>query len=54
MLESVSVLYPPPGLNRTSTFSCEAHNRKGVATSASGVVTGEDERLGKRVTEVNP
>ncbi|KAJ8256621.1 hypothetical protein COCON_G00187730 [Conger conger] len=27
------------GLNRTSTFSCEAHNRKGVATSASGMVT---------------
>ncbi|KAI1893682.1 hypothetical protein AGOR_G00126210 [Albula goreensis] len=27
------------GLNRTSTFSCEAHNRKGVATSASGIVT---------------
>ncbi|KAM9733857.1 LOW QUALITY PROTEIN: tyrosine-protein kinase receptor UFO-like [Menidia menidia] len=27
------------GLNRTSTFSCEAHNRKGVATSASGTVT---------------
>lgn len=29
-----------PGLNRTSTFSCEAHNRKGVATSGSGTVTG--------------
>uniref|UniRef100_A0A6Q2XU14 receptor protein-tyrosine kinase n=1 Tax=Esox lucius TaxID=8010 RepID=A0A6Q2XU14_ESOLU len=27
------------GLNRTSTFSCEAHNRKGVATSGSGTVT---------------
>ncbi|KAJ8366842.1 hypothetical protein AAFF_G00338960 [Aldrovandia affinis] len=27
------------GLNRTSAFSCEAHNRKGVATSASGVLT---------------
>ncbi|KAJ0021915.1 hypothetical protein NQD34_009405 [Periophthalmus magnuspinnatus] len=27
------------GLNRTSSFSCEAHNRKGVATSGSGVVT---------------
>ncbi|XP_035290630.1 tyrosine-protein kinase receptor UFO [Anguilla anguilla] len=27
------------GLNRTSAFSCEAHNRKGVATSASGTVT---------------
>uniref|UniRef100_A0A8C9TLJ5 receptor protein-tyrosine kinase n=1 Tax=Scleropages formosus TaxID=113540 RepID=A0A8C9TLJ5_SCLFO len=30
-----------PGLNKTSTFSCEAHNRKGVATSGSGTVTGE-------------
>ncbi|XP_047247326.1 tyrosine-protein kinase receptor UFO [Girardinichthys multiradiatus] len=27
------------GLNRTSTFSCEAHNQKGVATSGSGTVT---------------
>ncbi|XP_030008987.1 tyrosine-protein kinase receptor UFO [Sphaeramia orbicularis] len=27
------------GLNRTSTFSCEAHNRKGVATSGSGIIT---------------
>ncbi|XP_064208557.1 tyrosine-protein kinase receptor UFO isoform X1 [Anguilla rostrata] len=27
------------GLNKTSAFSCEAHNRKGVATSASGTVT---------------
>ncbi|XP_028818822.1 tyrosine-protein kinase receptor UFO [Denticeps clupeoides] len=27
------------GLNRTSTFSCEAHNHKGVATSGSGTVT---------------
>ncbi|KAI1903503.1 hypothetical protein AGOR_G00027860 [Albula goreensis] len=27
------------GLNKTTTFSCEAHNRKGVATSASGTVT---------------
>ncbi|XP_066512641.1 tyrosine-protein kinase receptor UFO-like [Hoplias malabaricus] len=27
------------GLNRTSSFSCEAHNRKGVATSSSGLVT---------------
>uniref|UniRef100_A0AAV2J0P0 receptor protein-tyrosine kinase n=1 Tax=Knipowitschia caucasica TaxID=637954 RepID=A0AAV2J0P0_KNICA len=27
------------GLNRTSSFSCEAHNRKGVATSGSGVIT---------------
>lgn len=29
-----------PGLNRTSTFSCEAYNRKGVATSGSGTITG--------------
>uniref|UniRef100_A0AAR2L4K9 receptor protein-tyrosine kinase n=1 Tax=Pygocentrus nattereri TaxID=42514 RepID=A0AAR2L4K9_PYGNA len=28
-----------PGLNKTSSFSCEAHNRKGVASSGSGVVT---------------
>ncbi|XP_076838296.1 tyrosine-protein kinase receptor UFO [Brachyhypopomus gauderio] len=27
------------GLNRTSSFSCEAHNDKGAASSASGVVT---------------
>ncbi|KAJ8402184.1 hypothetical protein AAFF_G00370490 [Aldrovandia affinis] len=27
------------GLNKTSSFSCEAHNRKGVSTSASGTVT---------------
>uniref|UniRef100_A0A3B5BA30 receptor protein-tyrosine kinase n=1 Tax=Stegastes partitus TaxID=144197 RepID=A0A3B5BA30_9TELE len=27
------------GLNRTSTFSCEAHNLKGVATSGSGTIT---------------
>uniref|UniRef100_W5N9Z8 receptor protein-tyrosine kinase n=1 Tax=Lepisosteus oculatus TaxID=7918 RepID=W5N9Z8_LEPOC len=27
------------GINKTSSFSCEAHNRKGVATSASGTVT---------------
>ncbi|CAG12757.1 unnamed protein product, partial [Tetraodon nigroviridis] len=27
------------GLNRTSTFSCEAQNHKGVATSASGTIT---------------
>uniref|UniRef100_A0A8D3BF62 receptor protein-tyrosine kinase n=1 Tax=Scophthalmus maximus TaxID=52904 RepID=A0A8D3BF62_SCOMX len=27
------------GLNRTCTFSCEAHNRKGVATSGSGTIT---------------
>ncbi|CAL8352098.1 unnamed protein product [Lota lota] len=36
------------GLNRTSTFSCEAHNDKGVATSASGIITvlpSEPQRL---------
>ncbi|KAM6933351.1 tyrosine-protein kinase receptor UFO [Xenentodon cancila] len=27
------------GLNKTSTFSCEAHNHKGVATSGSGTIT---------------
>ncbi|KAM9853307.1 tyrosine-protein kinase receptor UFO [Aulostomus maculatus] len=27
------------GLNRTSTFSCEAHNYKGVSTSGSGTIT---------------
>uniref|UniRef100_A0A8C2D4J9 receptor protein-tyrosine kinase n=1 Tax=Cyprinus carpio TaxID=7962 RepID=A0A8C2D4J9_CYPCA len=27
------------GLNKTSSFSCEAHNRKGVASSGTGVVT---------------
>uniref|UniRef100_A0A3P9HJ99 receptor protein-tyrosine kinase n=1 Tax=Oryzias latipes TaxID=8090 RepID=A0A3P9HJ99_ORYLA len=27
------------GLNRTSTFSCEAHNSKGVSTSKSGTIT---------------
>uniref|UniRef100_A0A4W4E136 receptor protein-tyrosine kinase n=1 Tax=Electrophorus electricus TaxID=8005 RepID=A0A4W4E136_ELEEL len=27
------------GLNRTSSFSCEAHNDKGAASSASGIVT---------------
>ncbi|XP_073780352.1 tyrosine-protein kinase receptor UFO isoform X2 [Danio rerio] len=27
------------GLNKSSSFSCEAHNRKGVASSATGVVT---------------
>uniref|UniRef100_A0AAQ5ZZ85 receptor protein-tyrosine kinase n=1 Tax=Amphiprion ocellaris TaxID=80972 RepID=A0AAQ5ZZ85_AMPOC len=36
----VRVLFYHPGLNRTSTFSCEAHNRKGVATSGSGTITG--------------
>lgn len=30
-----------PGLNKTSSFSCEAHNRKGVASSSSGLITGE-------------
>uniref|UniRef100_A0A8C7YAX3 receptor protein-tyrosine kinase n=1 Tax=Oryzias sinensis TaxID=183150 RepID=A0A8C7YAX3_9TELE len=28
-----------PCLNRTSTFSCEAHNSKGVSTSKSGTIT---------------
>ncbi|KAG9348368.1 hypothetical protein JZ751_002103 [Albula glossodonta] len=38
--EPVRVIWLQDGrLNRTSTFSCEAHNRKGVATSASGIVT---------------
>ncbi|XP_015241129.1 PREDICTED: tyrosine-protein kinase receptor UFO [Cyprinodon variegatus] len=27
------------GLNKTSSFSCEAHNQKGVATSGSGTIT---------------
>ncbi|XP_026081794.1 tyrosine-protein kinase receptor UFO-like isoform X1 [Carassius auratus] len=27
------------GLNKSSSFSCEAHNRKGVASSGTGVVT---------------
>ncbi|XP_056099837.1 tyrosine-protein kinase receptor UFO-like, partial [Rhinichthys klamathensis goyatoka] len=27
------------GLNKTSSFSCEAHNRKGVASSGTGTVT---------------
>ncbi|TSP46830.1 Tyrosine-protein kinase receptor UFO [Bagarius yarrelli] len=27
------------GLNKTSSFSCEAHNRKGVASSSSGVIS---------------
>ncbi|XP_032446838.1 tyrosine-protein kinase receptor UFO [Xiphophorus hellerii] len=27
------------GLNRTSTFSCEAYNQKGVSTSRSGTIT---------------
>lgn len=29
-----------PGLNSTSTFSCEAINDKGVATSGAGTITG--------------
>uniref|UniRef100_A0AAY5KF71 receptor protein-tyrosine kinase n=1 Tax=Esox lucius TaxID=8010 RepID=A0AAY5KF71_ESOLU len=28
------------GLNHTSSFSCEAHNSRGVATSATGTMTG--------------
>uniref|UniRef100_A0A7N6BUF8 receptor protein-tyrosine kinase n=1 Tax=Anabas testudineus TaxID=64144 RepID=A0A7N6BUF8_ANATE len=34
-----SFTHTASGLNRTSTFSCEAHNRKGVATSGSGTIT---------------
>ena len=32
--------FPRPGLNRTSTFSCEPHNHKSVAASGSGTMTG--------------
>lgn len=28
-----------PGLNRTSSFSCEAHNAKGVTTSRTATIT---------------
>uniref|UniRef100_A0A8C4EKY5 receptor protein-tyrosine kinase n=1 Tax=Dicentrarchus labrax TaxID=13489 RepID=A0A8C4EKY5_DICLA len=40
-LNSLSPLHGPnkPPNNQTSTFSCEAHNRKGVATSGSGTIT---------------
>uniref|UniRef100_A0A3Q3A6T4 receptor protein-tyrosine kinase n=1 Tax=Kryptolebias marmoratus TaxID=37003 RepID=A0A3Q3A6T4_KRYMA len=42
------------GLNRTSTFSCEASNDKGVATSASGTVTVVPAQPQKvRATETN-
>ncbi|NWV45290.1 UFO kinase, partial [Daphoenositta chrysoptera] len=30
-----------PGLDRSSSFSCEAHNARGVTTSRSATVTGE-------------
>ncbi|XP_029861858.1 tyrosine-protein kinase receptor UFO [Aquila chrysaetos chrysaetos] len=30
---------PPPGLNRSSSFSCEAHNARGVTTSRTATVT---------------
>ena len=40
MLFDFFFFFPRPGLNRTSTFSCEAHNHKGVATSGSGTITG--------------
>ncbi|KAJ3590827.1 hypothetical protein NHX12_008775, partial [Muraenolepis orangiensis] len=36
------------GLNRTSSFSCEAHNDKGVATSASGTITVESTQTSLR------
>ncbi|XP_034723000.1 tyrosine-protein kinase receptor UFO isoform X1 [Etheostoma cragini] len=43
------------GLNRTSTFSCEAHNRKGVATSGSGTITVlPSQPLNLRVLETTP
>ncbi|NXN80151.1 UFO kinase, partial [Bombycilla garrulus] len=28
-----------PGLNRSSSFACEAHNERGVTTSRSATVT---------------
>lgn len=28
-----------PGLNKTASFSCEAHNAKGVTTSRTAVIT---------------
>uniref|UniRef100_A0A4W5JB86 receptor protein-tyrosine kinase n=1 Tax=Hucho hucho TaxID=62062 RepID=A0A4W5JB86_9TELE len=40
------------GLNHTSSFSCEAHNSKGVATSASGTVTVVPSQAQK--VQVNP
>lgn len=43
-----------PGLNRTSTFSCEAHNRKGVATSGSGTITGRCHTVETTITPVRP
>uniref|UniRef100_A0A8C1PH81 receptor protein-tyrosine kinase n=1 Tax=Cyprinus carpio TaxID=7962 RepID=A0A8C1PH81_CYPCA len=36
---SIMVFCSLTGLNKTSSFSCEAHNRKGVASSGTGVVT---------------
>lgn len=30
-----------PGLNKTSSFSCEAHNAKGVTTSRTATITGD-------------
>uniref|UniRef100_A0A2K5WXD1 Tyrosine-protein kinase receptor UFO n=1 Tax=Macaca fascicularis TaxID=9541 RepID=A0A2K5WXD1_MACFA len=34
-----------PGLNKTSSFSCEAHNAKGVTTSRTATITGD--RVGR-------
>ncbi|XP_077048975.1 tyrosine-protein kinase receptor UFO-like, partial [Agelaius phoeniceus] len=39
--QSPSTLWVP-GLNRSSSFACEAHNERGVATSRSATVTGGD------------
>lgn len=33
--------YDSPGLNKTSSFSCEAHNAKGVTTSRTATITGD-------------
>lgn len=47
-----NISFSRPGLNRTSTFSCEAHNSKGVSTSGSGTVTGRCEASAARLQEV--
>lgn len=44
----LSFILFPPGLNKTSTFSCEAYNEKGVTTSGSGTVTGRSPFKGFR------
>lgn len=41
--------YDSPGLNKTSSFSCEAHNAKGVTTSRTATITGD--RKGSWVSE---